>query len=464
VGFDVIVVGGGGAGLAAAVEARIQGASVLLLEAAGHLGGSTGMSAGVFYATGTSVQRAAGVEDSVERMYRYCMAITQWELEPGIVWRFCTESGPTIEWLIELGVDFPAESLYVSGVDLTPRGHQCVGGGAQLVETLAAHARARGVEIRFDTRVQELLVTGGTVRGVRVGGTDIAAAAVVLTTGGFGANEQLLAEYYPPALMHGPQWTRYFGSPTSRGDAITMTREFGADVAGKGYGMLNWTAGFSDEPADFCPSWIVFVNLDGSRFMAENAAYAVAGDLIQRQRESRCFAILDEAARASSVDRNARRDQLGVGEYTWGGDTILRKYEEGRVLRGDTLAQLGTLAGIDPVTLENSIAEYNADVRGGGDRRFRKPGELREVRTGPFYAVEVRASTFGNTFPGLRIDEDAHVHHRTGPVIPGLYAAGEASGGVLGTRYVGGGNAVGQAVIFGRIAGRTAARQLVAAR
>lgn len=454
---DVIVVGGGGAGLAAAIEASAQGASVLLLEAADHLGGSTGMSAGVNYATGTSVQRAAGVEDSLERMYRYYMALNLWELEPGLVWTFCTESGPTVEWLLELGVEYPPELLYVSGVDDTARGHQCVGGGARLVETLAERARERGVEIRLGTRVQELLVTDGAVQGVRVDGTDLTAGAVVLATGGFGANEELLAQYYPAALTHGPHWTHYFGSPTSRGDAITMTRQLGVGVVGTGYGMLNWTAGFSEEAADFCPPWIVFVNLDGARFMAENAAYAVAGDLMHRQRESRCFAILDEAARAGSVDQNARRDQLGVGEYTWGGDTILRKYEEGRVLRADTLAELAQQAGIDAVPLENTIAEYNADVRAGGDRRFRKPGELREIASAPFYAVEVRPSTFGNTFPGLRIDSDARVRHETGPVIPGLYAAGEAAGGVMGRRYIGGGNAVGQAVIFGRIAGRNAA-------
>jgi fumarate reductase flavoprotein subunit len=290
-----------------------------------------------------------------------------------------------------------------------------------------------------------------------VDGTQITADAIVIATGGFGANPELLAEYFPAALMHGPHWSNYFGSRTSRGDGITMTRLLRAEVVGAGYGMLNWTAGFSDEPADFCPSWIVFVNLDGRRFMAENAPYAVAGELIQLQRESRCFAILDEAARANSVDANARRDQLGVGEYTWGAETILTKYEQGCVLRADTLGELGELAGIDAVTLQNAIAEYNADVRQGADRRFRKSGELREVVSGPYYAVEVRASTFGNTFPGLRIDENGQVYTETGAAIPALYAAGEAAGGVMGPRYVGGGNSVANAVIFGRVAGRSAA-------
>lgn len=455
--YDVIVLGGGGAGLAAAAEASTRGAAVLLLEAADELGGSTAMSAGVFYAAETSLQRGAGITDSVERMFTYYMALNQWLVEPALALRFCQESNPTLEWLIELGVEFPASGLYRSGVDDTPRGHQCAGGGAALVAALATRARQLGTDIRLGTRVQELAVADGVVCGVRAGGSVLRASAVVIATGGFGANPSLLHEYFPAALEHGTEWTSYFGSPTSRGDGITMTRELGAAVAGRGFGMLNWTAGFSKEPADFCPSWIVFVNLDGQRFMAENAPYAVAGDLIRAQREARCFAIMDEAARASSVNANARRDQLGVGEYTWDADTIMRHYEAGRVLRAGSLPALAAQAGIEPAALANTIAAYNEDARTGRDRRYLKAGELREVGAAPFYAIEIRASTFGNTFPGLRIDGDGRVYDEQGVLITGLFAAGEAAGGVMGPRYVGGGNSISNAVIFGRLAGAAAA-------
>jgi fumarate reductase flavoprotein subunit len=457
VDYDVIVLGGGGAGLAAAAEASAQGATVLLLEAADELGGSTRMSAGVFYAAETSVQRSAGVSDSVEAMYTYYMALNQWFVEPALAMRLCQESGPTLEWLMGLGVDYPVAGLYRSGVDDTPRGHQCAGGGAALVAALASRARQLGTDIRLGRRVLDLAAEDGAVRGVHVGGSVVRAGAVVIATGGFGANPGLLREYFPAALAHGPRWSNYFGSATSRGDGITMTRPLGAAVTGQGFGMLNWTAGFSDQPADFCPSWIVFVSLDGQRFMAENAPYAVAGDLIAAQRESRCFAILDETARASSADANARRDQLGVGEYTWGSETIQRQYEAGRVLRAATLAELAARAGIEPAALRNTITEYNEDARNGCDRRFLKAGELREVSSGPFYAVEVRASTFGNTFPGLRIDRDGHVYDEAGAVIRGLFAAGEAAGGVMGPRYVGGGNSISNAIVFGRLAGAAAA-------
>jgi fumarate reductase flavoprotein subunit len=455
--YDVVVLGGGGAGLAAAVEASSRGASVLLLEAADKLGGSTAMSAGVYYATGTRLQREAGVEDSVERTYKYYQALNQWALEPSLVMRFCTESAPTLDWLIGMGVNYTVESLYVSGVDDTKRGHQPAGGGQSIIDALSARAASLGVEIRLNSRVTELIADEGAVRGVILDGRPIGSTGVVIATGGFGANDDLMAEYFEPAMRHPARWRNYFGSNTSRGDGITMTREIKAAVFGKGFGLLNWTAGFTEEPADFCPSWLVFVNLDGKRFMAENAAYAISGDLMSKQRESRCYAILDEAARARSVDQNDRRDKLGVGEYTWGAETIQKKYEEGYVLRAGTLSELAKLAGISAETFVNTIGNYNADVRSGADRHFLKQGELREIKDGPFYAVDVRPSAWGTTFPGLQIDADARVYSESARPIPGLFAAGEASGGVLGTHYVGGGNSVANAIIFGRIAGRTAA-------
>src|SRR5258708_6040785 len=124
---DVIIVGGGGAGMAAAIEAADRGASVTVLEAGKRPGGSTSLSGGVFYAAGTSIQRAAGVEDDAGRMYQYYMTFNRWILEPWLIRRLCEESGPTLEWLIGLGVHFPVEGLYISGMDDIARGPHCQG-------------------------------------------------------------------------------------------------------------------------------------------------------------------------------------------------------------------------------------------------------------------------------------------------------------------------------------------------
>jgi fumarate reductase flavoprotein subunit len=454
---DVLVVGGGGAGMAAAIAAAESGASVAVLEAGKRPGGSTALSGGVFYAAGTSVQRAAGVEDDAERLYRYYMTFNRWNLEPWLIRRFCEESAPTLEWLIGLGVDYPVEGLYISGMDDTPRGHHSRGSGIEFFERLLGAASARGVTIHANIRTGSLVEEEGRIVGARAQGTEFRAGSVVLATGGYGANRALLAEFNPRVAAEDERWAFYFGSATSRGDGIVMGRAIGARVTGAGRLLVNASPGFSRDVADFHPPWLVFVNRDGERFTDETAPYAIIGHRIEDQPGGYCFTIFDEPARAASPSRHPFADKLGVGDFAYSGDRLLEEARKGRVLAAATLDELAAKAGIDTVTLKATVAAYNADVTAGGDSRFFKKGSLSPIETPPFYAAEVHAASFGATSAGLRIDPEARVlDHSTKP-IPGLYAAGEATGGVLGERYVGGGNYISNAVIFGRIAGRNAA-------
>jgi fumarate reductase flavoprotein subunit len=453
---DVLVVGGGGAGTAAAIEAADRGASVIVLEAGRRPGGSTALSGGVFYAAGTSIQRAAGVEDDVERMYRYYMTFNRWNLEPWLIRRFCEESAPTLEWLIALGVDYPVGGLYISGMDDTPRGHHSHGSGSEFFERLLGAASARGVEVHCGVRVESLIEEGGRIAGVRAQGGEMRAGAVVLATGGYGANRALLAEFNPHVAAQDERWSFYFGSKTSRGDGILMGRAVGGQVTGQGRLLVNASPGFSRDVADFHPPWLVFVNRDGERFMDETAPYAIAGHRIEDQPDGYCFAIFDEPTRAASPSRHPFADKLGVGDYPYAGDRLLAEAKKGRVLIAGTLDDLAEKAGIDPVTLAGTVAAYNEDVRAGADRRFLKQGPLSTIETPPLYAAEVRAASFGATSAGLRIDPDARVLGADTRPIPGLFAAGETAGGVLGERYAGGGNYISAAIIFGRIAGRGA--------
>jgi fumarate reductase flavoprotein subunit len=455
----VVIIGAGGAGLAAAVEAAGAGKGpVTVLEAADDIGGTTAMSAGVYYGAPTSVQRAVGINDSVERMYQYYMTFNQWVIEPWLARRFCLDSGPTLEWLIELGVPFPASGLAITGVDDVPRGHHPAGRGRGLVDVLHQRASERGATVRTGMRVRRIAVAEGRISGVYTDDGFLSASAVVIAAGGFGANPSMVAQYFPEAQRHGLDRTIFFGSPTSQGDSIALGQEVGAGVVGAGGGLVNWTAGFSVGPADFCPPWLVFVNSNGRRFMDENAPYAVAGDLISRQPGARCVAVFDEAARVGATDDHVRRARLGVGDFSWGATVLAEQLAAGRLHRASSVAELAADAGIAAKALVGTLEAYNADVAHGSDRRFFKKGELAPVVTPPFYWVEILPSSFGITNAGLRIDPEARVYGQDERPIPGLFAAGEAAGGVLGPRYVGGGNSVAAALIFGRIAGGNASQ------
>ncbi|MFA6114691.1 MAG: FAD-dependent oxidoreductase [Sphingomonas sp.] len=455
---DVLIVGGGGAGMAAAIEAADSGASVTVLEAGKRAGGSTALSGGVFYAAGTSVQRAAGVADDVERMYCYYMTFNRWNLEPWLIRRFCEESAPTLEWLLGLGVEMPVEGLYISGVEDVPRGHHTRGSGAALFEHLHGAAVARGAAIHCNVRVDSLLVEDGRIVGIVAQGAKMRAGAVVLATGGYGANRDLLAAFNPDIAGQDVRWSFYFGSETSQGDGIRMARDLGAAVVGEGRLLVNASPGFSRDVADFHPPWLVFVNRHGQRFMDETWPYCIAGHRIEQQPDRLCFAIFDEPTRAASPSRHPFADKLGVGDFAYSGDRLAEEAAKGRVLVAETLEGLAAKAGVDPVGLAGAVARYNEDVRAGGDHQFFKHGTLTTIETAPFYAAEVHAASFGATSAGLRIDPDARVLGADARPIAGLYAAGETAGGVLGERYVGGGNYISNALIFGRIAGRGAAR------
>lgn len=457
----MIVVGGGGAGLAAAVEADAAGARVLLVDAAERLGGSTALSGGVFYAAGTSVQRSAGVaDDTPDAMFAYYLTLNQWKVEPAVVRRLCDEAAPTLEWLIGLGVEFPPGRLYVGGVEDVPRSHKPVGGGSAITGALERELRARRVDVALGNRVEGLLREDGRVVGVRARGEEATAATVVLATGGFGNSRELLERYYPTASAAG-DWTWSISAATCVGDGLRLALNAGAALGGEDRGLLLRTAGFRKELEIYMPAWLVFVNGDGRRFVCETAPYAVLGSVIAAQ-GGRCWAIFDEdsRARATPEDANLASYASDVAETSWSAEVLSELADSGRILRAPTLERLAAEAGVPAPALAATVARYNADCADGRDAAFfRAPSTLRPIATPPFYAAEIRAAIVCLTSCGPRIDPDAHVLDAAGVPIPGLYAAGEVAGNVLGDLYVGGGNSVANAVVYGRVAGRVAAAE-----
>jgi fumarate reductase flavoprotein subunit len=462
--YDVLIVGGGGAGYAAALAAQECGASSLIIEAGSKPGGSSAMSGGVVYAAGTSVQRAAGIEgDTPKAMYEYYMTLCQWNLEPCLIKRLSDESAPMVEWLIGLGVEFRPDKLYFAGVESVRRGHMTEGAGLALFQRMEQAAHSRGIEAALNSRVDRLLRNdSGRVIGVRAAGEEVFGGAVILACGGIGANSALLKAHCPSLTVHG-DWVSYIGAPTNRGDSILLGEAVGAAIAGHDRASAIPTPGFSALPDAYLPGWLLIVNRDGRRFMDETAPYTVMDGLMNRQPGHHCFALLDEPTREWARPDPSITDPLQLGEtmaYNWVGDTISKQVEHGRVFKADSIDALARKANIRADTLRTTVENYNADVGHQTDSRFLKAFRpLRPVHTPPFYAVELRAASFAIAGTGVRIDSEARVLDQADVPIGGLYAAGEASGGVYGERYFAGGSSLGAALVWGRVAGRNAAGQ-----
>jgi flavocytochrome c len=460
--FDVVIIGGGGAGLAAGILARETGASVMVLEADNKLGGATSLSAAVMYAANTSVQKARGIEDSADAMFDYMMTLAGWDTFPHIMRILADQSGPALEWLLELGAQFPAEYLLCSGVEDTPRGHPSLGIAPSLINA----AGVAGVEYALGTRVDEILMENGRAVGVRAEGATLRAGSVIVTTGGFGNSREMIEKYYPTAAAHG-DWTYavHMDAPFIVGDGIKLGQHIGADIVGEDTGLLLPTSGLGKWIEAFMPPWIVVVNTRGKRFMNEAAPYAVSGYIMNAQPEQKGYAIFDDNALevASQDMRFADPYHSGTAMPTWEYNLLKKSIQEGKIVKADSIDELATKLEIDAETLRATLNRYNGDCDKGMDSLYFKEMEPRfPVRSGPFYAREVRACVIGQTGCGLNIDTDAHVLDIHGNIIPGLYAAGEVLGCGVGKRYFGGGMGICNAMVFGRIAGTTAAKEALA--
>ncbi|MDN5843927.1 MAG: FAD-dependent oxidoreductase [Alcaligenaceae bacterium] len=463
--WDVIVIGAGGAGLAAAVSAAEHGARVVILESEKEIGGSTQLSAGMFTAADTSVQRALGIEDSADRFFQHYMDLNQWRLQPGLIKRFCEASGPTLEWLIGLGVDFPSKfstnahdaGLMQAGVEAVWRGHVPKDQGYGLVSALNQQRLEKGIDLFLDNRVEDLVVQNGQVGGIKIGGELIEASAVIVASGGFAHNSHLRRLYYPETLEAGEDLF-IVAAPGSRGDHIRFAESADAALAGHGQGLLmvtsylqrlhHWQSGFP-------PRSRIYINQSGDRFMNEDIPYAVSPGIV-RDNGGSVWNVFDEKARTS----------LPEGYAHWTKERIEEDTKTGQMLSAQSLDELAAKMHVPADRLIAAVERWNTQLPNGNDPDFLRQtimhnkGDdkpLDPIAQPPYYAARTCPAELVCTHTGLAIDTEARVRDVRGTVIKGLYAAGEAGGGVLGNRYVGGGNSIANALTIGRIAGASAA-------
>jgi fumarate reductase flavoprotein subunit len=464
--YDVVVAGAGIAGLSAAVEASETGASVLLVEGQSEIGGSSFLSGGIVMAAGTSIQRRAGVEDSADALLRDYLLFTQHTVQPGIARQLAVGSGPAIEWLCELGVEF-YDDLVFAAEEPVPRSHVTRRGGRGIVRALAAELDRRpAVDIALGKRVDRLLWSGGQVRGLAVEDDEVRAGAVVIAMGGFGANRSLWPSHLPQlSRSGGAPW--YIGSTGAQGDFFRLGAQVDAAVAGHGRALTLATPGFSTRLEVYFPGWLVMVDRTGARRVDESTSYSVME--LAHRRHGPLFAVFDDAARHAARSELAPRYKQTIPgmpltgvESNWTTPVIDEMVAAGRITMSPTLEDLGRALGVDPAGLCAAISRYNSGALDGHDADFLKePKFLDPVGQPPFYGCVLQLGILALTSSGLAIDPEARVLSRAGEPIPGLFAAGECAGGVLGDAYVGSGNSIAACLVFGRLAGRHAAQRRV---
>lgn len=458
---DVLVVGSGVAGLAAALTARENGArSVLVAEAEGVVGGSSRLSGGLTMGAGTRYQRAAGIEDDADSLFHDYMTLNHWDVEAGVARRLSDLAGRTVEWAGDLGVEY-YEQLVYGGDERVPRVHVPIGRGQAVVNVLHSACRSAGVEFALGQRVDRLLVEDGTVTGGAVGNDTITAAAVILATGGFGNDPAKLAAHYPSAAATG--WTWYIGADGSRGDALELAGQVGAQLLGHDRGLRLLHANFAPIYEAYLPGWIVIVNRAGHRFFNETAPYGITDGLLRSQGDV-AYAVFDAAALTSATALGVARYKQQIPGSTkkqsphWNSDIVAAMVAAGKVHRSATIAELAAALGLPVTAFEGTVARHNEQVAAGEDVDYLKdPTFLEPIATAPFYGAEIRPATVCFTACGPRIDRDARVLNDAGTPIPGLFAAGECAGGVIGPAYVGSGNSYANCLVFGRVAGASAA-------
>jgi succinate dehydrogenase/fumarate reductase flavoprotein subunit len=456
---DVVIVGVGGAGACAAIEARLAGASVLALERFGGPGGTTAASDGMMYfGGGTALQKACGFEDTPDDMFDYLMAACGPEPLEERIRIYCDESARHFDWLVEQGVPFKAEfydqrmlapeeqGLTYSGNELVhpfrelakpaPRAHMAAKEGmtgAFLMQRLVARAEALGVRIQSNTRVDRLVQhEDGRVVGVvaTVAGeqrTIRADRGVILCAGGFAMNKEMLHQYAPELRK------ARFKAATEGDDGSGVRMGMGAGGNPIRMHMASVTLPFYP-PKSLMKG--IFVNAAGQRFMPEDVYQGRAGEICLYQQGGRVWLILDDATFERPV------------------------FAGGEIHAAETIAELEEELGFVAGTLEATIELYNRGAREGKDPVFHKADEyVVPIERPPFGAIDMswdKAIYAAFTLGGLDTDVDGRVRNADGDPIPGLYAAGRTAASISSPGYSSG-TSIGEATFFGRRAGHHAA-------
>lgn len=489
---DITILGGGGAGLAAALSASEHGCKeIILLEKAG-IGGNSALAHDIF-GTESPVQKRMGVDARRDDFFRIAMNWAHWsKINPRVVRAFIDKSGDTIRWLEEKGLRFELGQYYINQSPLVR--HTIEGEGAHLMKVLKKLCQEAGVRLLTQTAAKKIVRDGkGNVTGVEAETKDkklvIKTKCVILATGGYGANPDFLKKsphYNPDTMVN-------HGVLSNKGDGIVMATEVGAATASIGNIMFHgpsipntaasrMTIGETKYPVSILvrEPETMWVNKLGKRFIDEGhnlSSFASAGAAAQ-QPGGVMFTVFDDRTRqimekegilwpgayGGQKRETKRHTRPNVGEPLPGlGQELQALEKKGIALKiTDSIEELAAFIGAKPEVLKHTIEEYNADCANGHDSIFCKDRRyLLPMTTAPYYAIR-GAAGICDAIGGVKINEHMEAVDQEENAIPGLYAAGSTSGGWETENYCFEltGHLLGFALNSGRIAGENAAKYL----
>jgi len=459
--FDVIVLGSGFTGLRAAVAASAAGASVAVVEAQPELGGRSQYSFAHLMGAGTRFQKEAGVEDSPEALFKQYMRLHEYQVDAANAHALTFGIGAEIEWLADNGL--VVKGILPSETNEVMRIHRS-GGGWKIIEVLLHVAREQGVEFILNTRVDRLLVEDGRVVGVEARGEQLRSKAVVLATGGFGGNKELVAEWLPTVAELAGDWVLPVGGEElarfAQGDAIPLASAVGAQIAGKDLWEVTLRPGYVQVSLPSLPGHMVLVDANGRRFVDECAGVAAMQGAVKHA-QGPVHLIFDDAAKRAYTPSG---DILAAGETKrrlhpdYVEDVVDAEVERGSIVKAETIEELAAKIGIKPASLRGTLDQYNQDARAGFDSvQLKDPDQMTPIEVGPFYATEMRLASIGFTGAGPRVNARAAVLDEHNLPIPGLFAGGECASGIAGYGSAMDATPTATCLVFGRIAGESAA-------
>lgn len=459
---DVVVAGAGGAGLTAAITAAQNGKKVIVLEKASVPGGNSSYATGGMNAAETHYQKEQNKEDSVEIYYEDTMKGGHNLNNPDLVRTLAENSSEAIDWLDSIGAPLP--NIGKAGGARKARQHRptdngdkdgsVISVGSFLVEKMSAKADELGIQIITEAKVDKIIMEDGKAVGLHAVGKDgneiiIHANAVIITTGGFGSNPDLIKKYRPD--LEGYVSTN---APSVTGDAIAFLEEVGADFVDLEQIQVHPTVIQTDGALiseSLRGDGAILLNKEGKRFCNELETRDFVSEQIFNQPDKYAWIVVDE-------------NMLNKSK-------VIKKYiDKGYMIKCDSVADLAALIGCDEAAVKESLdkwASYCALVNeekgfySVNDSEFGRTETVEdEMKTDmtslPLYAAQISPGIH-HCMGGVKINTNAEVIGKDGNPIPGLFAAGEVTGGVHGGNRLGG-NAVADFVVFGRIAGSNASK------